>query len=179
MIFKDIEYAEAVYPIRVSVYEIYNPGSVIRIWAQDFHDQWFQLWSGPPQIVPQKPRIFSPPLKSCNFKTKMLRLEFNHSQLDYYTELDAVLLIGTTELILVKNESHEQSLTDLLYLQRMNYVYPEETCNEDVHNLTPDYKSAKQDLINLKRMLHGCIKFTRYDREHQVLVDQHLLITQQ
>ncbi|XP_020281990.1 F-box/LRR-repeat protein 4 isoform X2 [Pseudomyrmex gracilis] len=124
----DIEYAEAVYPIRVSIYEIYNPGSVIRIWAQDFHDQWFQLWSGPPQIVSQKPRIFSPPLKSCNFKTKMLRLEFNHSQLDYYTELDAALLI--------------------------------ETFNEDVHNLTPDYKSAKQDLINLKRMLHGCIKVT-------------------
>lgn len=158
VIFTDIEYIDKVYPIRVSIYETYNPGSVIRIWAQDSHRQWFQLWSGPPQIVPRRSRIFSPLLKLCAFKTRMLRLEFNHSQLDYYTQLDGVLLIGTKELITfpTKSGTTPGSLTDLLYLERVeNRVHPEEIYNIDVHNLTPDYNTAEQDLINVKKNLAG------------------------
>lgn len=158
MICEDIEFRDEVYPIRVSIYEIYNPGSVIRIWAQDCHHQWFQLWSGPPQIVPPRSRIFSPPLQSCSFKTKMLRLEFNHSLLDYYTELDAVLLIGTSELILPKDKSHKRNLTDLL--QSMNSTYPDK---DDIYNLTPNYTNTKMDLVNFKATLpEHCIMYKRY-----------------
>ncbi|XP_014487327.1 PREDICTED: F-box/LRR-repeat protein 4 isoform X1 [Dinoponera quadriceps] len=144
-----VEYNHEVYPIRVSVYETYNPGSVIAIWAQDCHGQWFQLWNGPPQIVPHKPRIFSPRLQLCNFKTKTLRLEFNHSLLDYYTELDAVLLIGTTELIIPNDRQHNQNLSNLL--QELSCI---DSHNEDIHNLTPDYSNANQDLAILKKTLH-------------------------
>ncbi|XP_012227104.2 F-box/LRR-repeat protein 4 [Linepithema humile] len=158
----DIEFGKAVYPIRVSVYEIYNPGSVIRIWAQDCHEQWFQLWSGPPQIVPPRSRIFSPPLQSCNFKTKILRLEFNHSLLDYYTELDAVLLIGTSELILPKDKLHKRNLTDLL--QSMNNIYPDK---DDLYNLTPDYKNTKVDLVNLKATLPEHCTVYRSENFHE------------
>jgi len=153
---KDIEYHEAVYPIRISIYEVYNPGSVIRIWAQDSNNQWFLLWNGPPQIVPSTSRIFSPPLRSCDFKTKTLRLEFNHSLLNYYTELDAVMLIGTSEFIFPKDP--KQSLTDLL--KSINW----DPCNQHIHNLTPDYKKDSYlDLIQLKKTLsEHCTMYKRY-----------------
>jgi len=159
MILKDLEYPEPVYPIRISIYEIYNPGSVVRIWAQDSNHQWFQLWNGPPQTVPLRSRIFSPPLQSCNFKTKMIRLEFNHNYLDYYTELDAVSLIGTFELILPKDQSSDRNLSKLL--QSMNDAYPDE---KDIHNLTPNYLYAKKDLYRFKESLQEhCIMCKLYE----------------
>jgi len=150
MIFKDVEYHEPVYPIRISIYEIYNPGSVVRIWAQNSDSEWFPLWNGPPQIVPLKSRIFSPPLQSCKFKTKMIRLEFNHSHLDYYTELDAILLIGTFELILPKDQSFDRNLSKLL--QSMNDA-DKYLDKKDIHNLTPDHRYAKKDLCRFKESL--------------------------
>ncbi|XP_025995379.2 F-box/LRR-repeat protein 4 isoform X1 [Solenopsis invicta] len=147
----NIEFYEAVYPIRVSIYEVYNPGSVTRIWAQDSKNRWFLLWSGPPQIVSSKSRIFSPPLRQCDFKTKVLRLEFNHSLLDYYTALDAVILVGTSELILPKDQSYKQNLTNLL--KSFNCNYP---CDEDIHNLTPNYVLANMDIIKLMETLNEC-----------------------
>ncbi|XP_046813312.1 F-box/LRR-repeat protein 4 isoform X1 [Vespa velutina] len=150
----DVEYYQEVYPIRISIYETYNPGSVVGIWVQNPCGQWFQLWNGPPQFVPQRPRIFSPPLKTCHFKTKMVRLEFNHDLLDYYTELDAVLLIGTSELIMPRNHMYHQNLSNLLQELGCNGY------NEDIYNLTPDYLKANQDLTILKKMFHKyCILY--------------------
>ncbi|XP_076278966.1 F box and leucine-rich-repeat gene 4 isoform X2 [Lasioglossum baleicum] len=143
-----LEFYQEVYPIRVSIYETYNPGSVVGVWAQNSEGKWSQLWSGVPQIVPHKPRIFSPRLQLCNFKTKMIRLEFNHNSLDYYTELDAVLLIGTSELIVPNNNSHNQNLND--FLEELGYL---EQNSEDTYNLTPDYLKANQDLAVLKKTI--------------------------
>ncbi|XP_011884018.1 PREDICTED: F-box/LRR-repeat protein 4-like [Vollenhovia emeryi] len=153
-----IEYREAVYPLRLSIYEVQNPGSVIRIWARDPNNRWVLLWNGPPQIVPQfleRSRLFSPPLQSCDFKTKTFRLEFNHSLLEYYTEIDAVMLIGTFELILPKDQSHKRNLTDVL--KSINSSYP---CHEDIHNLTPNYENAFEDIVHLKNTLdEHCIMY--------------------
>jgi len=155
--FEDIEFYDAVYPIRVSIFETYNPGSVIRIWAQNLKNKWFLLWNGPPQIVPSTTRIFSPPLRPCDFKTKILRLEFNHSLLNYYTELDAVMLIGTSELIFPRDHSHKQSLSNLLKSVSCKYL-----CHEDIHNLTPDYKNLRFYLNLLRMTLHEhCIMCKR------------------
>lgn len=148
------------YPIRISVYETYNPGSIIAIWVQDCCGQWFQLWSGPPQIVRHKSRIFSPRLQLCNFKTKKLRLEFNHSLSHYYTELDAVLLIGTTELIVPNDRRHGQNLSNLL--QELRHVQPQNE-EQDIHNLTPDYSVANQDIAILEKTFRAhCTVYKRY-----------------
>ncbi|XP_071635790.1 F-box/LRR-repeat protein 4-like [Temnothorax longispinosus] len=143
----EIVYHEAVYPIRVSIYEVYNPGNIIKIWAQDssnkLHKRWILLWDGSPQIVPPISRLFSPPLQLCNFKTNILKLEFKHSILDY-TKLDAVMLIGTSELILPRNP--EDSLNGLL--KRLNCMYSH---HEDVHNLTANYEHAHLDIDHLQK----------------------------
>ncbi|XP_014213148.1 F-box/LRR-repeat protein 4 [Copidosoma floridanum] len=148
-----LEYDLEVYPLRISIYEIYNPGSVIAIWAKDETGQWLKLWNGPPQIVPHKPRIFSPPLQRCNFKTCSLRLEFNHSLLDYYTQLDAVLLIGTSQQLIPNAGFHARNLSSLLReLGEVDYS------SSDCYNLTPNYAKVNDDLKTLKSLLHkNCV----------------------
>ncbi|XP_024870740.1 uncharacterized protein LOC112453926 [Temnothorax curvispinosus] len=141
----DVEFHEAD-PIRVSIYEVYNPGNVIQIWAQDPNKQWFQLWNGSSQIVPPTSRLFSPPLSHpCYFKTKMLRLVFENSSPKSYTKLDAVMLIGTSDLILPRYP--RESLQNLL--KNFNCMYS--PCHDDVHNLTADLKSAYSDIVHLQQ----------------------------
>ncbi|XP_077278055.1 F-box/LRR-repeat protein 4-like isoform X2 [Temnothorax americanus] len=143
----DIEFHEAVYPVRVSIYELYNP-SIIQILAQDsINNRWIQLWDESSQIVPPGSRLFSPPLSHpCNFKTKMLRLVFKKSsRKSYYTKLDAVMLIGTSDLIVPRNTN--ESLNNLL--KRINGMYSPH--HDDVHNLTADLKSAHLDIVHLQR----------------------------
>ncbi|XP_071570119.1 F-box/LRR-repeat protein 4-like isoform X2 [Temnothorax nylanderi] len=172
----DIEFHEAVYPIRVSIYEMYHPGDVIQISAQDdSNNEWFKLWGtayksdyintrqvnfleqlatgtdNKSEIVSHTSRLFSPPLSHPrDFKTKMLRLFFKDRGTDFreiplYTKLDAVMLIGTSELVRPRN--YEKSLTDLL--KEINCMYFPH--HEDVHNLTADFKNAHLDIDYLQR----------------------------
>ncbi|XP_071644669.1 F-box/LRR-repeat protein 4-like isoform X2 [Temnothorax longispinosus] len=142
----DIEFHEAVYPIRVCIYEICNPGSVIQISAQDSNYQWIQLWNESSQIVSPTSRLFSPPLTHpCNFKTKMLRLVFTKSSSQSYSKIDAVMLIGASKLIVSRNAN--ENLTNVL--KRINCMYF--PCHDDVHNLTADLKSAHLDLVHLQQ----------------------------
>ncbi|XP_071639988.1 uncharacterized protein [Temnothorax longispinosus] len=48
----DLEFHEAVYPIRISIYEVYNFGNVFEVWAQDSEDEsrWILLWNGRPKF---------------------------------------------------------------------------------------------------------------------------------
>ncbi|XP_024893499.1 F-box/LRR-repeat protein 4-like isoform X1 [Temnothorax curvispinosus] len=153
-----IEFHEAVYPIRVCIYEIHHPGNVIQISAQDSNNHWIQLWDESSQIVPPKSRLFSPPLShQCNFKTKMLRLTFKNSSRFFYTKLDAVMLIGTSELILSRNPN--ESLTNLL--KRINRMYSPYQ-HDDAHNLTADLKSAHLDIVHLQQNFpEYCIIYKR------------------
>ncbi|XP_071570157.1 F-box/LRR-repeat protein 4-like [Temnothorax nylanderi] len=150
----DIEFHEAVYPIRVSIYEMYNPGDVIQISAQDdSNNEWFKLWGTDykSEIVPPTSRLFSPPLSHPrDFKTKMLRLFFKDRGTDFgeiplYTKPDAVMLIGTSELVRPRN--YEKSLTNLL--KEINCMYFPHY--EDIHNLTADFKNAHLDINYLQR----------------------------
>jgi len=61
-----------VYPFQVHLYEIFNPGAVVRIWAGDCHNKWVILWEGAAQTVRPAARIFSPPLHTINFTTRYI-----------------------------------------------------------------------------------------------------------
>ncbi|XP_024873885.1 uncharacterized protein LOC112455902, partial [Temnothorax curvispinosus] len=95
-------------------------------------------------------RLFSSPLShSCDFKTKMLRLFFKNgydeTRLGLYTKLDAVMLIGTSELVRPRN--YEKSLSNLL--KEINCMYFPH--HEDIHNLTADFKNAHLDIDYLQQ----------------------------
>lgn len=66
----DVTFEQKVYPTKVSIYETYNPGSVVRISAGDGHGMWKTLWEGKPQCVGPSPRIFSPEIASIDFMTR-------------------------------------------------------------------------------------------------------------
>ncbi|XP_011861921.1 PREDICTED: uncharacterized protein LOC105558702 isoform X2 [Vollenhovia emeryi] len=138
----DFEFQEAVYPIRVSIQQELNswiPEITMEIWARD-SDRWFLLWIGGMQVLRSTPRLLSPALRACDFKTKMLRLIFPYDAKGI--QIDAVELIGTSELIQPKDP--KQTLTDLL--KDINCSYPD---RKDMHNLTPDYKNANLDVYQL------------------------------
>ena len=103
--FIDVKFDHAVYPFRIHVYETYNPGGLVSIWAGDCGGRWRQLWAqeltgGQPGTVSQQPRQFSPPVQATDFPTKLLRLEFDAESLSYYTEIDAICLLGTLDPII-------------------------------------------------------------------------------
>ncbi|TGZ53261.1 F-box/LRR-repeat protein 4 [Temnothorax longispinosus] len=75
----------------------------------------------------------------------MLKLTFENSSRLSYTKLDAVMLIGTSELILSRNPN--ESLTNLL--KRINRMYS--PYHDDVHNLTADLKSRHLDIVHLQQ----------------------------
>lgn len=87
-------------PLVVSIFETYTPGSVVRILGKvvDVPDTiaWRLLWEDLPQNCNgiKHSRLFAPKLKMIKERVKEICIEFNHSQLDYYTELDAVSLGG-------------------------------------------------------------------------------------
>ncbi|XP_075354560.1 F-box/LRR-repeat protein 4 isoform X4 [Mycteria americana] len=59
---------------------------------------WEVLWSeAPAKVNGPQARQFTPCIKQINFPTNLIRLEVNSSLLDYYTELDAVVLHGVKE----------------------------------------------------------------------------------
>jgi len=107
--FVDLQFINFVYPTKIDILETYNPGAVVRILALESGSvnkhRWTTLWSGSPQHCPPRAKKFSPPLKRTKQPTNLIRLEFNQSHLDYYTELDAVILYGER----AHNEPHKES----------------------------------------------------------------------
>ncbi|XP_052776898.1 F-box/LRR-repeat protein 4-like [Mya arenaria] len=113
----ELVFQRKVYPIKLEIYETYNPGCVVRILAcdksmgscvdtgnQSVH--WKTLWSGKASRAPAKSRVFCPPLAKCPFPTDLIRLELCHKHVIYYTELDYVLLYGS------KVPGNEEDLID-------------------------------------------------------------------
>ncbi|XP_030382212.1 F-box/LRR-repeat protein 4 [Scaptodrosophila lebanonensis] len=100
-----VYFEDFVVPTEVAIFETYNPGAVVRIWAHSITKNWVCLWkasaeelskSGPAESRAREARRFAPPLKKTSIITKTLRIDFNHSRLHYYTEVDAIMLCGRT-----------------------------------------------------------------------------------
>ena len=68
--FVDVCFEVAVKPVRLDIYEVYNPGSVVRIWGSIDGKKFIHLWSGTPSNLPAESRIFSPPIKQLEQPVK-------------------------------------------------------------------------------------------------------------
>lgn len=69
----DVVFEQAVYPFQIHVYEIYNPGALVRVWARSLQGKWALLWEGAAQTTRPMSRIFSPPLRTIQFPTKYVK----------------------------------------------------------------------------------------------------------
>jgi F-box and leucine-rich repeat protein 4 len=113
----------------IQIYETYNPGSVIRLLGYcELSSKWRILWEALPVVVEKKSRIFSPPLRQLDLCTRLaiknhfcgfhsyttstfrtIRIEFNHSLIDYYPGIDAVCLFGIECDVPVKKDSSKDA----------------------------------------------------------------------
>ncbi|XP_042795355.1 F-box/LRR-repeat protein 4 isoform X2 [Panthera leo] len=124
----ELTFEQQVYPTAVHVLETYHPGAVIRILACSANPyspippaevRWEILWSErPTKVNASQARQFKPCIKQINFPTNLIRLEVNSSLLDYYTELDAVVLHGTKDKPVL---SLKTSLIDMNDLEDDDY----------------------------------------------------------
>lgn len=64
----EILFSTEVYPTGIRIYETYNPGAVVRIWAM-CQIGWVKLWEGDPQVVGHTSRLFRPSLRKIEHKT--------------------------------------------------------------------------------------------------------------
>lgn len=142
----ELTFEQQVYPTAVHVLETYHPGAVIRILACSANPyspnppaevRWEILWSDrPTKVNASQARQFKPCIKQINFPTNLIRLEVNSSLLDYYTELDAVVLHGMKEKPLL---SLKTSLVDMNDLEDDDY---EEKDGYGMDGLNKKFSSA-------------------------------------
>lgn len=70
-LFLDITFEHKVYPKAITLFEVYNPGSLVRIWAKDANCKWHLLYEADSLETPSsESRKFKPPLNDCNIVTK-------------------------------------------------------------------------------------------------------------
>ncbi|XP_054288898.1 F-box/LRR-repeat protein 4 [Macrosteles quadrilineatus] len=168
--FIDVTFDEPVFPSRVSVYETYNPGSVVRIWAAGGGEgrgriHWVLLWEGEARVVGHKPHIFSPPITTIDFPTRMLRLEFDHSKLDYYTEIDALLLVGTKKPIPPTSDTEEKvdketgDITKKIMDLNIHSIPPQVDLGNTLNQfLAEDYRQLLRELEDTAAVLTGAVE---------------------
>jgi hypothetical protein len=69
--FIDITFEHKVYPKAITLFEVYNPGSLVRIWAKDSNGKWHLLYEAVSLETPSlESRKFKPALNDCNIVTK-------------------------------------------------------------------------------------------------------------
>ncbi|CAH1115917.1 unnamed protein product [Phaedon cochleariae] len=130
-----LEFDGAVVPRDICIYEIYNPGAVVRIWGKlssKSELQWILLWEGLPQSTPHHSRIFHPQIKLINRLINVVRLEFNQSHLEYHCSIDAVLLGGYQPKSNLLFNIMQKDLVDHFQIDNaaIEYSGPEENCTE-------------------------------------------------
>ncbi|XP_050642544.1 F-box/LRR-repeat protein 4 [Macaca thibetana thibetana] len=142
----ELTFDQQVYPTAVHVLETYHPGAVIRILACSANPyspnpptevRWEILWSErPTKLNASQARQFKPCIKQINFPTNLIRLEVNSSLLDYYTELDAVVLHG------VKDKPVLSLKTSLIDMNDIDDDAYEEKDGCGMDNLNKKFSSA-------------------------------------
>ncbi|XP_074043316.1 F-box/LRR-repeat protein 4 [Macrotis lagotis] len=142
----ELAFEEPVYPTAVHVLETYHPGAVIRILACSANPyspnppaevRWEILWSErPTKVNTPQARQFKPCIKQINFPSNLIRLEVNSTLLDYYTELDAVVLHGVKDKPVL---SLKTSLIDMNDLDEEDY---EEKNSCEMEALSKQFNSA-------------------------------------
>ncbi|XP_050296045.1 F-box/LRR-repeat protein 4 isoform X2 [Anthonomus grandis grandis] len=66
-----LEFGSVVIPREIFIYEVYNPGAIVRIWGRlKTTPNWVLLWEGFPQKCAPRSRKFSPPLRKLNVLIK-------------------------------------------------------------------------------------------------------------
>ncbi|KAF4076765.1 hypothetical protein AMELA_G00218870 [Ameiurus melas] len=149
--FLEVAFEEQVFPTAITILETYHPGAIAQILACSFNPyaenhptdiRWEVLWAGEPtKVASPQARQFCPPIRRVSFATNLLRLEVNSSLLDYYTELDAIVLRG------VRN--HVSSITSPLIIANTTPNKDSDMLSNDVNMSNGYFDKLPYELIQL------------------------------
>ncbi len=89
-----LEYAKAVVPKAIAVYETFNPGALYKVSVFDKENKEIEAWSGKDPTPVAEPKGISVIPMKVNFKTKRVRIYLNSPAVAGYNEIDAVGLRG-------------------------------------------------------------------------------------
>ncbi|XP_042906461.1 F-box/LRR-repeat protein 4 isoform X1 [Parasteatoda tepidariorum] len=94
--FIEFRVGRRVEPMLIRIYEVYNPGAIVRIlgYCSD-REKWVTLWAGAPKhLPPNESHCFSVEFEKTDLLSDYFRIEFHHRHLNYYCELDSLVLYG-------------------------------------------------------------------------------------
>lgn len=94
--FVEFRVERRIVPVLLRVYEIYNPGAIVKILSFCYDtEKWVVLWQGKPEYIdPSQSHCFSVTFKGIHYLSDYYRIEFHHKHLKYFCELDGLILYG-------------------------------------------------------------------------------------
>uniref|UniRef100_A0A336LTK7 CSON000981 protein n=1 Tax=Culicoides sonorensis TaxID=179676 RepID=A0A336LTK7_CULSO len=117
-----LQFEECIFPKEIRIYETYNPGAVIRIWCYSIIGTWCLLYEAQSDWLTEKKvpcaNVCCVSINDVKLPTRVIKIEFNHSKLEYFTEIDAVVLAGK------KYNMHESQYKNLLKRKQQTYKGP-------------------------------------------------------
>ncbi|KAG8199503.1 hypothetical protein JTE90_009350 [Oedothorax gibbosus] len=94
--FIEFQVEERVAPLLIRIYEVYNPGAIVKLLCYCYDTRrWVVLWQDEPQVLPSnQSNCFTVEMKGADFLTDYYRIEFYHQHLNYFFEIDGLILYG-------------------------------------------------------------------------------------
>jgi len=94
----EVSFSASVYPLEIVIHESYNPDQVVKVEVFDSETGGYYavLQQNPVRVDRPCPYQLSIPVEGLNFKTNLVRITVDQSQLGLgWNEIDAVQLIGS------------------------------------------------------------------------------------
>lgn len=87
-------YVESVFPTRISIYETYNPGAIVRVSVVTPNGTEFPVFSSTPEVVTSCPRVLTIDVTNVNEAVNQVIIELDETNHPSWNEIDAVRLDG-------------------------------------------------------------------------------------
>jgi hypothetical protein len=90
----ELAYAKPVVPVAVNIYEVYGPGSIIKVDVEEANGTAHTIYAGPPLPTTQCPRTFSIGVTGVTVPVNRVKIYFDLGLIGNWDEIDAVELVG-------------------------------------------------------------------------------------
>jgi len=92
----ELYYTDFVIPSEINIYQNYYPDQVIKVEVVGESGTEYEVYVGNPYEVSTCPYILSIPVTTIDEYVSIVRITLDQTYLNYWTEIDAVELVGTT-----------------------------------------------------------------------------------
>ena len=113
-----VKFNRAVYATQFKIYENLNGGTLVKIEAYD-SENYETIWSRDQPDHKTQYNIFSPVFPKSNLRTNQYRLTFRCNAANYYSEYDAVELVGTLTNIKIYENTLSSDMPKLMEDKRL------------------------------------------------------------